>query len=653
MGCCVMLFSPAVSKAQNAPVTTIGTVGNAMPGQVAVPITVTGFNNIGAVSLAFDYPYSGLHFLQGTPNPLLGGFIIGDQDQGNGKHRVTMGWYGSGISLPNGSVIMTVYFTYINGIDLLEFYDNGGSCEYADANYNVLNDVPQSTFYINGTVCGNIENPGPIAGSTSLCKGQTGVGYSISPVANATNYNWTMPPGATIMSGNNTNAVSVDFSPLAVSGNITVNGMNVCGSGPSSQLPVSLNILPIANAGADMTIPYGTSTTLNAASGGSGSYIYHWSPEPLLVNPNIQNTQTINLTLSTVFTLLVTNQASLCRDSDEVVVAISGGPLNTNPVSIPNSMCRGTMAQLIANAGGGSGNYTYSWSCIPPGNPPWTSDQANPVVSPDSSKVYQLSVADGFNTVQGSASLAVSQLPSATLSGGDTLCGEGNSTILTVALTGTPPWSFYYSNGTTTWLVTGQNTTPFSIVANEPGIYIVLAMSDAQCTGTTSGSAVVAVFPVPPSPVISINGTELSSTGCCGNQWYLDGVPIPGATGQIYEPRTTAHYCDIVTVNGCPSDTSNTIYYLVDGINEADRPSFLIEPNPAENFITVKLKSGMNYMGDIIIYSISGKKQASYLLNPLNDEKEILINIGHLAPGLYFLSIGTKSKKTVMKLIVQ
>ena len=651
--CLIAFLHISSSTAQNAPVTTIATVAGALPGQVDVPITVTGFNNIGAISLVFDYQYAGLHFLQGIPNALLGGFAIGDQDLGNGKHRVTMGWFGSGLTLPNGSVIMTVRFTFISGITALEFYDNGPSCEYADASYNVLNDIPQSSYYLNGTVCGAVAGPGTITGDASVCLGTAGVSYSVAPVANATNYAWTVPSGATIVSGNSTNSITVDFSMAAVSGNITATGSNICGNGPSSQLAVVVNPLPVANAGNDVTIPYGTSTTLNAASGGSGSFGYHWSPEAMLVNPSLQNPQTVNLTSTTVFTLTVTNLATLCVNTDEVIVAISGGPLNANPAAIPGVICRGTSAQLFANAGGGSGNYTYTWTCTPPGTPPWTSTLANPVVTPDSSKVYHVSLHDGFSTVQGSTPLTVYQLPTATILGGDTLCGAGNSTILTVNLTGTPPWSFYYSNGITTWFNPAQYTTPFTIVATEPGSYSVLAVSDVHCTGTTYGSAVVAVFPVPPTPAISINGSELFSSGCCGNRWYRDGVIIPGATGQSYTPVATAHYYDIVTVNGCASDTSNTIYFLMAGVGRHTGGNFSVEPNPAADFIRVKPFSPAPSVEEIRIYNITGRPEASFPVDPAAADKEILLDIQQLSPGLYFLAIITKSGQTVVKLMVQ
>ncbi len=651
--CLILQFFSLLSVAQNAPVTTIATVGNAQPGQVSVPITVTGFTNIGACSLSFDYQYAGLHFSSGSPNPLLAGFAIGDQDLGNGKHRITMGWFGNGISLANGTAIMTVTFNLISGITALEFYDNGPSCEYADANYNVLEDIPQSTYYINGMVCTGMGNPGTITGASSLCAGTTGITYSVSPLTNATSYIWSVPPGATIITGNNTNAITVDYSTVASSGNVSVNGVNVCGNGPSSQLAVTVNPLPVASAGNDITIPFGTSTTLHAASGGSGSYNYHWSPEALLVNPNLQNPQTVNLTVTSVFSLKVTDQVSLCQNSDDVIVAISGGPLNSNPISVPSFICRGTPSQLFANAGGGSGSYTYTWTCTPAGTPPWTSSLANPVVTPDSTKTYHLSISDGFNTTSGNTQLTVFQLPSATIHGGDTLCGTGTSTILTVDLTGTPPWTFYYSNGINTWYVPSVTGTPYQITASEAGNYTVLTVTDDHCTGTTSGSAAVALFPVPPTPVISVNGTQLASTGCCGNQWYKEGIAIPGATGQSYDPVVTAHYYTIVTVNGCVSEPSNTVYYLMTGIGQQENSGFYLEPNPVSRFVTIKTRSLKQFAGEIRICSISGQTEAVYPINEVIEPNGIRINIEQLSRGMHFLEVNTLQGKTVIKLVKQ
>lgn len=655
----IILIAPVFSllpfniQSQNAPVTTLTTVANAVPGPVTVPITVVNFTNIGAISLMFDYPYSMLHFVQGVPNPVLSSFSISDNDLGTGNHQVIMGWYGSPKSLSDGSAIMTITFTYIAGIASLEWYDNGPTCEYADGNYNVLNDIPTSTYYINGYVCGFIDSPGTITGSTSVCQGQQGVPYSVNPMTNVTGYNWTVPTGAVIANGNNTNSVSVNFGNTASSGNITVNGVNECGNGPVSSLPVTVNPQPVANAGNDITIPYGTSTTLYAASGGTGSFSYHWSPEALLVNPNVQDPQTVILTMTTIFSLTVTNQATLCQDSDQVIVSITGGLLSVNPTAVPNSICRGETSQLYANAGGGSGNYTYSWTCTPPGSPPWTSNIANPLVSPDSSKTYHLSVFDGYNTITGSTPLTVYQLSTATISGGDTLCGEGTTTTLTVDLTGTPPWTFIYSDGLSTFTVSDQTTTPYYIVTSTSGTYTVLSITDGNCYGMTYGAAIVAVFPVPETPVIEWSGNQLFSSSCCGNQWYKDRVLIPGATNQAFTPVQTAHYCDIVTLNSCASDTSNDIYFVMVGIRNNHYNDVKIEPNPASTF--VQLQSGKVIIEPLIIefYSLTGIVLKRCTISPFAGESSYRMDISDLLPGLYFILIKSDSALITRKLIVE
>ncbi|MCU0432498.1 MAG: FG-GAP-like repeat-containing protein [Bacteroidia bacterium] len=115
--------------------------------------------------------------------------------------------------------------------------------------------------------------------AASVCQGATGVTYTVAPIANATSYNWTLPAGATIVSGNGTNSITVDYNNLAASGNITVAGVNSCGTGSSATFAVTINPLP-GNAGAvlgtdtvcqgQFSVSYFVSTIPNAAS-------YVWS----------------------------------------------------------------------------------------------------------------------------------------------------------------------------------------------------------------------------------------------------------------------------------------------------------------------------------------------------------------------------------------
>ncbi len=90
---------------------------------------------------------------------------------------------------------------------------------------------------------------GPVTGMTTLCQSNQTVSYSIDPLSFVNSYTWTVPPGVTIISGENTPQISCLFGTSAVSGNVTVKGWNAdCGFGPASTIAVTVNPIP-ANAG--------------------------------------------------------------------------------------------------------------------------------------------------------------------------------------------------------------------------------------------------------------------------------------------------------------------------------------------------------------------------------------------------------------------
>lgn len=103
----------------------------------------------------------------------------------------------------------------------------------------------------NGTVSANFpitvsssapSAPGSITGLSSVCLGQAGVSYAITPVAGAASYNWSYSGTGATINGTGS-SVTVDFSPTATSGNLTVRAVNGCGSSSSSP---ALAITPTA-----------------------------------------------------------------------------------------------------------------------------------------------------------------------------------------------------------------------------------------------------------------------------------------------------------------------------------------------------------------------------------------------------------------------
>ncbi len=82
------------------------------------------------------------------------------------------------------------------------------------------------------------EPAGQISGNDTVCVNQGGYVYDVPVIPGATSYTWTLPTGAYISAGMGTNEVTIGFDPQAISGDISVNGVNDCGDGTSSSKSV-------------------------------------------------------------------------------------------------------------------------------------------------------------------------------------------------------------------------------------------------------------------------------------------------------------------------------------------------------------------------------------------------------------------------------
>jgi hypothetical protein len=142
-------------NAQNAPHTIAPEITCNPGATVDIPITVTDFNNIGALSLTFQFDGLVLDYQSYTNNSGFPGLLIFEQTPG----KITAGGfiqYGDpGINLPDNSVLFTLAFYCNEGSTGLQWFDDGGSCEYTDDQFNPLNDSPTCSYYTNGSVNDN------------------------------------------------------------------------------------------------------------------------------------------------------------------------------------------------------------------------------------------------------------------------------------------------------------------------------------------------------------------------------------------------------------------------------------------------------------------------------------------------------------------
>lgn len=177
-------------------------------------------------------------------------------------------------------------------------------------------------------------NAGNISGPEDVCEGQSGVTYSIQPVANATEYLWTLPQGVT---GNSTsNSITVSFPLGATSGNISVTPGNDCGNGESSELQVNVGTLP-ASGGTIQgpgTVCQGTTSVIYSVPAISGASSYQWElPQGASGNSNT-NSITVDFGLTAISGDVSVSGSNSCGDGMASVLHVTVNEKPGTPVII-------------------------------------------------------------------------------------------------------------------------------------------------------------------------------------------------------------------------------------------------------------------------------------------------------------------------------
>ncbi|WP_146260586.1 PKD domain-containing protein [Breznakibacter xylanolyticus] len=166
-----------------------------------------------------------------------------------------------------------------------------------------------------------------LSDSVQFCQGTRGVRFSVAPVKGATEYIWHMPAGFAIVSGQGSTGVLVDLDEHqhSITGNITVEARNACGSrGISPPLTVTISPNPSANAGPDAHVcaDQYVMKAVDAGVGHTGLWeLLPGSGSAKVVTPDAFNTALNDLGKgANTFRWTVTHTATGCKASDEVVV---------------------------------------------------------------------------------------------------------------------------------------------------------------------------------------------------------------------------------------------------------------------------------------------------------------------------------------------
>ncbi len=377
----------------------------------------------------------------------------------------------------------------------------------------------------------------PVVGVGSALPICTGTSTPLISASGAISYSWSPATGLSATTGS-----GVIASPLATT-SYTVTGTDLNGCANTASVTVTVNPLPVINAGSSVAICNGSSTGLTATGGVS----YTWSPATGL---SAVTGASITANPSSTTTYTATGfSSSGCINTATVTVSVNALPVIS--VGSGVAICNGSSTLLSA-----TGGVSYTWS---PASGLSATTGASVTASPSSTKVYTVTGtnASGCSNTA-TVTVTVNALPIVSVGSALPIC-TGTSTPM-ISASGAISYSWSPATGLSATTGVGVFANPVSTTN-----YTVTGTDLNGCSNTAS--VTVSVNPLPVisagSSVAICNGlnTVLSASGGVSYNW-LPSTGLSATTGSSVTagPATTTTYTISGTSSsGCINTTSVTV----------------------------------------------------------------------------------------------
>ncbi|GAB3194535.1 hypothetical protein GCM10027293_03000 [Pontibacter aydingkolensis] len=408
---------------------------------------------------------------------------------------------------------------------------------------------------------------------------------------------------------------------------------------PTTTQPVTITVTPATVAGtltaSTAEVCTGTNVGTLALAGHTGA-IVQWEQSTdgtnwTIITQTAASLEFSNLTNSTRYRALVKN--SVCSEAytNVVTVKVNGLPIATITASGATTFCQGGSVTLSAPAGT---DYTYLWSNGA------TTQAINVMEAGD----YTVTVTGTGNCSVTSAAttVTVNELPTAaiTADGPTTFCQGGS-----VTLAATEGTSYLWSNGATTR----------SITVTGSGSYTVTVTNAKGCSAT-SQATVVQANEIPTKPAIVHNGHLLASSAVSGNQWYLNGVAISGATSQTLTVTKSGNYSVIViSASQCVSVMSDEVTVNITALAKESEAvnGVQVYPNPNTGRFTIGFTVNKTEKVKLVLVNSIGKVLYENTQSRVAGTHEEQVSLHNLPTGVYILQIHTNGKVLNRKIVVK
>uniref|UniRef100_UPI00356896E6 cohesin domain-containing protein n=1 Tax=Mariniphaga sp. TaxID=1954475 RepID=UPI00356896E6 len=531
-------ISGSLTFTNQGPVTIAPTLTASVNDNISIPVKVTGFNNVGVVSLTLNYDQTVLDFTSASNT--AGGFPSLSIDGTSVPGTIFIGGLetsSTGTTLSDYFTLFTLNFTYLGGTtDLSWNNDYANACEYGGSypDYFVLNDEPYVDYYVNGSVGPDPTTPTPTitVGAVThptTCDGDGTIPLTFTNVPDGT-YTITYDGGSfegVVVSGGTatitTEAGTYNDLQITVGSETSAVGVDAELSDPEGPEK------PTISASGPTTIcPDGSATLTSSYAEGNV-----WSTGETM--------QSITVSTAGSYTVTVTNAALCSATSDPTVITVEGLTVSVSISASATEVCPGTEVTFTATTENEGTNPIYTWfvNNIPQGvnNPefkyvPQNGDVVKCEVYSDADCVEP----DGRTATSDPITMTVTPglVVSVSISASATEVCPGTEVTFTATTEneGTNPIYTWFVNN----IPQGVNNPEFKYVPQNGDVVKCEVYSDADCVepdGRTATSDPITMT-VTPGLVVSVSISASATEVCPGTEVTFSATTENEGTNPIY-----------------------------------------------------------------------------------------------------------------------
>ncbi|MBK7571214.1 MAG: T9SS type A sorting domain-containing protein [Bacteroidetes bacterium] len=235
------------------------------------------------------------------------------------------------------------------------------------------------------------------------------------------------------------------------------------------------------------------------------------------------------------------------------------------------------------------------------------------------------------------------EIPSVNIFPISDFCSDTISIGRTISFPGTSPYLYWYVNGSLYFGAGDTLTLPFT-----DSIYTIQStlISNYVCAIINNVSSNI-ISASQTRPSISYSWPELIATSGLSYQWYLDSLPISGATSQSYIPLSNGNYNVSVTDTAGCMFTSPDFPFVFTGISGNNSEYLKVYPNPSTGQFKIETVAGNK---SISVVDITGRS----LLQFNTKEKIFTIDLSDkYSTGIYYMIVRTGENIYYERIVLQ